>query len=130
MLGSGEERCPPEGQAYLWVKFYVENSERYPTTDNGPRITVVHQGQELPEMLFLPEGKSSRWACTPDGYYRDEPCHFWVGAVVPTSVDDADLAVQARWGETTATWPLGAEEEVRVVSDDGAAANGDVERES
>jgi hypothetical protein len=117
MLGSGEERCPPEGQAYLWVKFYVENSERYPTTDNGPRITVVHQGQELPEMLFLPEGKSSRWACTPDGYYRDEPCHFWVGAVVPTSVDDADLAVQARWGETTATWPLGAEEEVRVLSE-------------
>ena len=115
-LGSGEDRCPPEGQAYLWVKFYVENSERYPTTDNGPRIAVVHQGQELPEMLFLPEGKSSRSACTPDGYYRDEPCHFWIGAIVPDGVEIAALTVRAQWGDKVTVWPLGGEEEVRVFS--------------
>ena len=115
-LGSGEERCPPEGERYVWVKMRVENSEHYPTADAGPQISVVHQGQPLPEMVFLPEGKSPRSACTPEGYYRDEPCEFWIGASVPEGVESGDLTVRASWGDEGAVWPLGDEGEARVFS--------------
>ena len=115
-LGSGEEHCPPGVQGFAWVEFIVKNSERYATADNGPQISVVHQGQSLPEMLFFPEGKMPRSACTPDGYYRDEPCHFWIGAVLPDDVDAADLKVEARWHDQVAVWTLGGDEEVRVFS--------------
>jgi hypothetical protein len=115
-LDSGEEHCPPGVQGFVWVEFIVKNSEHYPTTDNGPQISVVHQGRALPEMLFLPEGKTPRSACTPDGYYRDEPCHFWVGAVLPDDVDAADLKVEARWHDQVAVWTLGGDEELRVFS--------------
>ena len=115
-LESGEERCPPEGARYVWVKMRVENSEHYPTADNGPQLSVVHQGQPLPEMVFLPEGKSPRSACTPEGYYRDEPCEFWIGGIVPDGVDSADLTVRASWRDEVAVWPLGGEGEARVFS--------------
>jgi hypothetical protein len=115
-LGSGEERCPPEGEHYVWVKMSVENSEHYPTTDNGPQISIVHQGQLLPEMVFLPEGKSPRSACTPEGYYRDEACEFWIGASVPEDVESGDLTVRASWGDAVAVWPLGDEGDARVFS--------------
>jgi len=109
-LDSGEERCPAEGQVYVWVEFIVKNSEHYPTADVGPQISIVHRDQPLPEVVFLPEGKSPRSSCTPEGYYRDEPCQFWVGASVPEVVRTQDLAVRAVWDETFAIWPVGVEE--------------------
>ncbi len=113
-LGSGEERCPPEGARYVWVKMRVENSEHYPTADLGPQISVVHKGEGLQEMDFLPEGKSPRSACTPEGYYRDEACEFWIGASVPDGVASGDLTVRASWGDEVAVWPLGDEGEAQV----------------
>ncbi|MFW6135714.1 MAG: peptidoglycan DD-metalloendopeptidase family protein [Chloroflexota bacterium] len=115
-LESGTERCPPEDARYLWVKMSVENSEHYPTADLGPQISVVHDGQGLQETDFLPEGRSPRGACTPEGYYRDEACEFWIGAVVPDEVENADLTVRASWGDEVAVWPLGGEGEARVFS--------------
>ena len=115
-LGSGEERCPPEGRAYVWVEFVVENSEHYPTTDNGPQISVIYQGQRLPEMLFLPQGKMSLSACTPEGYYTDEPCQFWIGATVPADAHTQDLAVRASWDDEIAIWPLEEGGDVRLLS--------------
>jgi hypothetical protein len=115
-LGSGEERCPPEGARYVWVKMSVENSEHYPTADLGPQISVVHDDQGLQETVFLPEGKSPRSVCTPEGYYRDEACEFWIGASVPDGVKSGDLTVRASWGDEVAVWPLGGEGEARVFS--------------
>ncbi|MFW6116075.1 MAG: M23 family metallopeptidase, partial [Chloroflexota bacterium] len=113
-LASGEERCAPGGQAYLLVKMSVENSERYPTTDGGPDIRVVYQGQLLPKMVFLPQGKPPRSACTPEGYYEDTLCHFWLGAVAPEGARVAELEVRAEEDGTVYVWSLGSPGEVRV----------------
>lgn len=112
-LASEEERCAPGGQVYVLVKMYAQNSEKYPTA-TGPDIRLVHQGQFLPKMVFLPQGKPPRSACTPTGYYEDTLCHFWVGAVAPEGARAAELEVRAEEDGTVYVWPLGRPGELYV----------------
>lgn len=110
-LGSGEGRCQ------ILVEFVLRDPEQVPTAGIDPEISVLHKGQPLPELDFLPEGKPPRSACTSNGTYRDEPCHFWVGATVPADARTQDLAVRASWDDKSAVWPLEEGEDVRVLSE-------------
>jgi len=112
-LPSEEERCAPGGQVYVLVKMFVQNSEPYPTAAD-PHIRVVYQGQLLPKMVFLPQGKPPRSRCMPEGYYEHKLCHFWLGAMAPEGARAAELEVRAEEDGTVYVWPLATPGEVYV----------------